>query len=746
MPSEPDTKCQAGVYNLHWRDEYLDVRVDRVHVEKAGVYGEILIRTTAPGYNPHIHGPVHFNLISTSARVALVKHLNAVLALDWSGVLEQTCYYVVETHREGTPAVHLADYAPVEALAMRVCPLLQEKQPTVFFGEGDSLKSFFATYLSVLVQTGTPALGLTPIQGNVLFLDYETDVDTFWERANMITTGLGIAIPDGLYYRSMVGSLTDEFPGVNKLVMEKEIEFVVVDSAGPATIEPEKAETVIPFFRCLRALNATSLVIAHVTKTAKGDYPFGCYSADTEVLTSDGWKPHADVTLSDLAACFNMETNGLEWHHPMATHGYTYSGPMVRINGGSKASLDMLVTPNHHMVVRPAYRLPTGTGRILKNPRTWHYKEASQLKQGTPWKVPYAPEPDRSQTGGGETTFARFLGWWISEGCLNDFGPVLTQVEGPLAVRMRETVTALGYESNVWLGKSRETEQTCMQMRLRGATELGRWLAANCGNGAFNKHLPTEAFSWSIEARQALFDALLEGDGCQSGPHRWTYTTISEHLADDVQHLAITLGYSGRVRKRSRAKLLHHDGYIVQIGQRRTLTIRGERNISSIPYDGKVYCLTVPTGAYITRRRGAMAIAGNSAYWRNLPRGNFLIKADRNGDDVAISLRHTKSNNGRRLDPLGFRFEFQENQVQVKRAEPSEYPDLVKELPLRTRLIAALRHGMVAENLLVQTVDDKAATVNRVLNRYKGRIFTKYGNQWGLLQQDADDSDNRTLS
>jgi len=171
----------------------------------------------------------------------------------------------------------MADYTAPESLGFRISPILQDKSATLFFGDGDSLKSFLCAYLAVITTLGLPQNGLTPEPGRVLYCDYEEDEDTFWHRLNLITAGLGVAIPDGLHWRKMVEPLTAEFTALNQYVMQKEIDLVIVDSAAPATLEPESAEMVIPFFRALRALNCTTLTIAHMTKAARGqgDYPFG---------------------------------------------------------------------------------------------------------------------------------------------------------------------------------------------------------------------------------------------------------------------------------------------------------------------------------------------------------------------------------------------------------------------------------------------------------------------------------------
>jgi len=44
-----------------------------------------------------------------------------------------------------------------------------------------------------------------------------------------------------------------------------------------------------------------------------------------------------------------------------------------------------------------------------------------------------------------------------------------------------------------------------------------------------------------------------------------------------------------------------------------------DRHSTIKEYNGKVYCLTVPTGAYLTRRNGKIFISGNSSHWYNKP-------------------------------------------------------------------------------------------------------------------------------
>lgn len=341
---------------------------------------------------------------------------------------------------------------------------------------------------------------------------------------------------------------------------------------------------------------------------------YACYSSDTEVLTRAGWKLHQEVSLDDEVCCFNPGTDAQEWHHPSHVHAFPFKGDMVNISGGTKSPLDLLVTPNHRMVVRPGYPLPVGSRKPHKNPRHWAFREAGTLSTSK-WLVPYAVGEDRTGDGG-SVPFARFLGWWISEGSLADDGPVLTQNIGRTAERMCETVEEIGYDANcVIQDGSARGRQPCMHLRLRGAIDLGRWLRGQCGGKTRVKHIPECAFSWSPEVRRALLEALIDGDGSRHTEDRFGYHTTSSRLADDVQRLAIGLGHSGRIARCAGAGERRAPWkYCVHIGCRKYVTIQ-PRNFSGVPYSGMVYCLTVPTGAYVTRRNGRMAVAGNSAFW-----------------------------------------------------------------------------------------------------------------------------------
>tara|TARA_R100000306_G_C4303328_1_gene106293 strand:+ start:67 stop:480 length:414 start_codon:yes stop_codon:yes gene_type:complete len=125
-----------------------------------------------------------------------------------------------------------------------------------------------------------------------------------------------------------------------------------------------------------------------------------------------------------------------------------------------------------------------------------------------------------------------------------------------------------------------------------------------------------------------------------------------------------------------------------------------------------------------------------STMWRNLPRANFQVKADRSDADVAISLRNTKQNNRRRLKPLGYKFHFDDASVTVSMAQPLDYPDLAQDTPLKDRITEALSRGQMSAEDIAQELDESRDTVRRTLNRNKNN-FQKLGTEWGISYRQA---------
>ncbi len=273
---KPTIEALGGVYQLNFSNERIQIKVERVRENtQRETWGELTVTSTIPENAGHLLW-ARQNMSLAAPRKTTAKSLeDRVGSVDWGGILEYVCKMVVDEHRKGSPMIQLAGHEIMAGSPYRLLPYIQERQAALLFGEGDTGKSWLAIFMGIMVSTGTSAMGMVPQAGNVLFLDYETDEDTLWERVNMITAGLGVPIPDGFFYRHMSQLFTADFQQVNQLVVDNGISLVIIDSAAPAVGEPEASQPTTEYFRALHSLRTSTLTVAHVAKGGKENEPFG---------------------------------------------------------------------------------------------------------------------------------------------------------------------------------------------------------------------------------------------------------------------------------------------------------------------------------------------------------------------------------------------------------------------------------------------------------------------------------------
>jgi len=371
-----------------------------------------------------------------------------------------------------------------------------------------------------------------------------------------------------------------------------------------------------------------------------------CYDSKTETLTENGWKLHTEINhVQERIATYNPETNKIELVVPLYKYEGNYTGDMIRFTG---KHIDIFVTPHHEMWVCPKDSL-----RKDRTPN-WHKVFAADL-----WQEKYKNFYIRETAVFTETQkisstfflpavkrkrghkpkpvicelkdFAAFLGYFISEGCLDQYNgklgayrALISQNPGSKLEKMIQIVSRLGISFSIKNKQGREST-----IRLNGKT-LYKWLEQNVGCGAHNKTLPKEIFSWPKEIREILLDALILGDGTIGKVGHRTYYTVSKLLADNVQILALSLGLRAKVTKTKQSKNSWSSGsfiYRVAIstgGSQNGFRLVNQDMITKEYYQGGIYCYNVPNHLFVTRRNGKVTIQGNTS---NRATANTLSRA-----------------------------------------------------------------------------------------------------------------------
>jgi hypothetical protein len=185
--------------------------------------------------------------------------------------LMDACFLVSELFRDGEPAAPLVSRAPTpdEWLMPQWIP---RRNITVLYGDGGAHKSRLAIALAVngLHKLTLPGWPIEPIQGGVLYLDWETNRETHEFRLWRYLRPANLTDPPGLIYRKMFHPLTEDIRRTRELVDEHRAELVIVDSFALASGGEGDgwSDMSTRTFDALQTLKTTSIVINHIPKSA----------------------------------------------------------------------------------------------------------------------------------------------------------------------------------------------------------------------------------------------------------------------------------------------------------------------------------------------------------------------------------------------------------------------------------------------------------------------------------------------
>lgn len=222
-----------------------------------------------------------FNLLAGTARAQFVKACDALLPdVEWPVVVDQSCKAMIRALRKGLPPVALEATEPEpEWIKDRwlVPNLIPRKQITVLYADGGIGKSWLALAIAVAGLQGH-ALSTTWSVGTinrVLYLDWESSKEDHQERLWRLTAGREALKPGAILYHRLHRPLSELVDQLQREIHHEGIDFVTTDSLGAASgSEPESNDAALRTFSALRALDATHLVLAHVSKAhAEADGP-----------------------------------------------------------------------------------------------------------------------------------------------------------------------------------------------------------------------------------------------------------------------------------------------------------------------------------------------------------------------------------------------------------------------------------------------------------------------------------------
>jgi hypothetical protein len=378
---------------------------------------------------------------------------------------------------------------------------------------------------------------------------------------------------------------------------------------------------------------------------------WGCYDEETEILTNRGWVKFNELTELDSVATLSS-SNNLEYQKPLERQVYDYSGELYHFKS---RDVDLLVTPNHNMYVKPI------------NSDKWALKQAADcpkhlhMKKDAVWE---GEEQEYYRFDSYEIKmddWLEFLGYFISEGFTTERsqkvpawtgiqriktygGPGrdlktgrFTESTGPLTITIKpriEKVRKLNvYHIGICQNKIYNIEKidTCLKKLpfkfcrtkygwVCCCKSLLRHLRDIVGVHSWERRIPRNILSLSSRQLHILYNAIMLGDGhIGKDKSKATYYTSCKELANDFQELVLRIGYAAnisytnRIGRENSGGITRHIEYKVGIKRKQTEPKSGYYPIIE-SYIGKVYCVTVPNGIIYVRRNGKAVWCGNSKF------------------------------------------------------------------------------------------------------------------------------------
>ena len=362
-----------------------------------------------------------------------------------------------------------------------------------------------------------------------------------------------------------------------------------------------------------------------------------CYTEDTEILTKQGWKPVAEVTLEDK--CYTITTEGkIELHYPQELHQYPSAGTLYCLKS---QQVDLRVTSEHNLLIQmrnsDKYELipaEKAIGKCCRHRKNGDWGRSTPLVYSLP-TIDYAVNGKgcRMQEKCADRFSAIpmrpwlvFLGAYIANGSttIHDRtdrpGEIIYRVD--LHTRNDQTHSVSGHQ-HTWLKKTLDEcgipfterdDRLCIHSK-----QLALFLKP-LGHAA-EKRVPREVFEWGKDAAEWILEGLIGCDGHKTVSGCIGYTTISKQLAGDFQQLALHAGFSANSFPQKPANEKWSLRYSIRLIKARcnphvNLHPKAQRVYKEkeeiIISDEPVYGITLPNHTLYVRVNGKPVWSGNS--------------------------------------------------------------------------------------------------------------------------------------
>lgn len=325
-----------------------------------------------------------------------------------------------------------------------------------------------------------------------------------------------------------------------------------------------------------------------------------CHDYETEALTRRGWLKPDEILDSDEVLTMNVDTGRAEWNPILARVDKAYSGPMVSIES---QAVSALVTPGHRVL----HRKRTAAGFTERR-----YATADSLPHR--FALPTCADENLPDLPLSDAQL-RLAGWVLTDGSIRgqDGSPRVTLYQSKPTTDIDRILGELELEHTVRV-RDRAIVEVCGRALVKAPLPQREYcLTADASRRVLSwvpsKALPAWVRATSRRQFDVLLDALIAGDGTWDGADPSSKTVGVLHGAraflEEVQAVAVRRGWYARM------SMARGKDWRLNLCRRQDLQLERSQTVQTVQYVGRVWCLTVPNGNFMVRRRGAAHFSGN---------------------------------------------------------------------------------------------------------------------------------------
>lgn len=337
----------------------------------------------------------------------------------------------------------------------------------------------------------------------------------------------------------------------------------------------------------------------------------GCYSEDTEILTNNGFKLFSDLGNNDLVAQVNSGRL-IDFVKPLGIMAYPYAGEMFQFKNNLNNGLDLLVTPNHRM----AYR------QSIRHKNKEFYNES--LKQGNIFV-------DSSHVSSKDYTIAEASQFNPHRKTIFDLSGQTMTNSGELSDWEKLCIAFQADGVKKWAGNYAYTFRFTRERKI----ERLQTILNNLGIEYTKSLQKTNVTSFYVKVGKPLpvnFDWVkidkIGSEWCKQFLHElayWdgsfsvdtkkdaiTFSTTDKSVIDTIQAISCLCLATCTIYEPTKKEEHHKLRWSAYITFDKSFTSGRAIEKTSVQYGGMVYCVEVPSGVVIVRRKGKTVVCGNS--------------------------------------------------------------------------------------------------------------------------------------